>query len=503
MAEVREMRDRLAAAPSEIFNKTILRPLFAFKRRHWFYPLMTTHKAWTVVLYEAGVIDRSDAARLLAALSELEAAGPDALGEFNPAFEYFYLHAERALSQKLGEDVVGNLNLGRTRPEPLSRMVTRGRLLDLADRLAGLRKTVQGLAAQYRDTVMPGYTHLQHAQPTTFGHYLLAFEDNLARDFQRLRAAYDNVNANTLGCGALAGSALPIDRDRLSSLLGFHTTRENTLDCVAGVDHMVEAVAMLANLMQTMSRVAMDIDVWASFEFNMVDFGDEFAGTSSLMPQKKNPYPCEYIRSRAGHIIGDLTSVLTVSHNTFFQDTEDICIEVLAPTWRAFDTADTSLELMTGFLATVTPKEEVMRARSAQGFSTATALADLIHARCGLSYRTGHRIVGRTVLAAIGQGKGALEVTPEMVQAAAREVTGEPLALTAEEVRRALDPSQFVQAHKIKGGPAPEVLAGMLETRASALAADQGWVAERRRSLAEAADALAGAVDRIVEGVFA
>ncbi len=498
MAEVKEMRDRLAAAPAEVWTRTILKPLYDFKIRHWFYPLMATHKGWTVVLHEGGVISRAEAAKILQAVSELEALGPGALGEFNPAFEYFYLHVERFLTARAGEEVIGNLNLGRTRPEPLSRMYTRGRLLELAERLAGFRRVIQDLAARYRDTVMPFWTHLQHAQPTTFGHYWLAFEDNLARDFARLKAAYANVNANTLGCGALAGSALPIDRDRLSALLGFAATRENTLDCVAGVDHMVECVSALANLMQSVSRIAMDIDVWASFEFNMVDFADEFAGTSSLMPQKKNPYVCEYVRARAGQVIGDLTSVLAVVHNTFFQDTEDVCIEVLPPTWRAFDTVDTALELMGAFLATVTPRSEVMRQRAAQGFSTATALADLIHDRRGLSYRTGHRIVGRTVMAAIRAGKSALEVSPEMVDAAAREVTGKPLGLAQEEIRRALDPEHFVQTHKLKGGPAPEVVQGMVASRGQALRADEAWIAGCREGLRAGERLLAEAVRGIL-----
>ncbi|MDA1000222.1 MAG: argininosuccinate lyase [bacterium] len=498
MADAKEMRDRLAAEPSEVWTRTILKPLYEFKLRHWFYPLIAAHQGWAVILHEGGVIPKEDAARIFGALSDLKTAGPAALGEFNPAFEYFYLHVERFLTERAGEEVIGNLNLGRTRPEPLSRMHTRGRLLDTADGIIAFRTTLQEMAARYRDTVMPFYTHLQHAQPTTFGHYLLAIADNLARDFGRLKAAYANVNENTLGCGALAGSALPIDRDRLSALLGFEKTRENTLDSVAGVDHMVDCAAMLANMMQTMSRLAMDIDVWASLEFDMVDFADEFSGTSSLMPQKKNPYVCEYVRARAGHVIGDLTAVLAVAHNTFFQDTEDICIEVLPPTWRAFDTADTALELMGAFLATVTPKPEVMLERAAKGFSTATALADLIHAQRRLSYRTAHRIVGRTVMAAVQAGKTALEVTSEMVDAAARDVTAEPLGLAPEDIRRALDPAHFVQTHKVKGAPASEVMAGMLAEREQTLKGDTAWVAGKRGGLDNAKKTLDDTIRQII-----
>lgn len=498
MADAKEMRERLAAEPSEVWTRTILQPLYEFKLRHWFRPLITAHRGWAVVLHEGGVISKEDAALIFGALSELDAAGPGALGAFDPAFEYFYLHVERFLTERAGEEVLGNLNLGRTRPEPLSRMHTRGRLLKTADWIIAFRKVLQEMATRYRDTVMPFYTHLQHAQPTTFGHYLLAIGDNLARDFGRLKSAYANVNENTLGCGALAGSALPIDRDRLSALLGFGKTRENTLDAVAGVDHMVDCTAMLANLMQTMSRLAMDIDVWASLEFGMVDFSDAFAGSSSLMPQKKNPYVCEYVRARAGQVIGDLTAVLTIAHNTFFQDTEDICIEVLPPAWRAFDTVDTALELMGAFLATITPKPEVMLERAAKGFSTATALADLIHEQRGLSYRTAHRIVGRTVMAAVEGGQTALEITPEMVDAAARDVTDEPLGLDAGDIRRALDPAHFVQTHKVKGAPSSGVMAGMLSERESSLKEDAKWIEEKRSALASAQKMLDDTIGKII-----
>src|SRR3989440_6517720 len=232
-------RDRMRAAADPVFAQRILEPIFEFGCRHHFAPLLDAHRAWLVMLAERGIVpgDRV-AAPILRALDELQDAGPDAVRPFDPAVEFYYLHMERALVARVpgGEGIVGNLNLGRTRPEPLNRMVMRDSLLRVLEDVLRTRATLIDRAAAEAETVMPGYTHLLHAQPTTLGHYLLAIHDHLVRDTRRLLSAYETVDQCTLGCGAMSGTSLPIDRERVRDLLGFARLCENTIDSVSASD---------------------------------------------------------------------------------------------------------------------------------------------------------------------------------------------------------------------------------------------------------------------------
>ena len=317
-------RERLEAAPGAIYTETILKPVFEFKKLHYFYPLVEVNLAWTVMLARTRIIAAEDGRQLALALRQLEAAGPACLGDYNPAYEYFYSHLERALTQITGEDIAGNINIARTRPEPLARMVIRRRLLEVMSLLIDLRETLLELAARDADTVMPQWTHFQHAQISTVGHYLLAIVDVMERGNARLLAAYAVVNQSTLGCGALAGTSYAIDRQLVADLLGFSGVKENAIDCVSGGDHLMTPAAALASIMVTLSRLCQDLYIWHTWEFGLIEIADDFAGSSSMMPQKKNPYPFEYVRARAAMVSGAMSTVFETLRNTNFQDIKDV-----------------------------------------------------------------------------------------------------------------------------------------------------------------------------------
>src|SRR5688572_24704791 len=283
-------RDRMRASANPVFAKQILEPLFELNCRLFFHPLIAAHRAWLIMLAERNIVAREAAAAILRGLDEIEKAGPDSMRPFDPAVEFFYLHMERALVQRVagGEAVVGNLNLGRTRPEPLARMVIRESILRVLGDVLRIRRTLLDRADAEAETVMPGYTHLLHAQPTTLGHYLLALADHLARDTRRLLAAYVTADQCTLGCGAMSGTSLLVDRDRVRELLGFARLCENTIDSVAAADHVTETVAAIASVMTLVGRLSQDLYIWSSQEFALIDVSDAFASPSSLMPQKKN-----------------------------------------------------------------------------------------------------------------------------------------------------------------------------------------------------------------------
>src|SRR5215213_4690362 len=241
MGTGRISRERLEAPPGAVYTETILEPGYNFMLEHYFYPLVETNKAWTVMLYETGIIGEDSAGALLNAILTLEAEGPEALGEFDPRYEYFYSHMEHYLIDKVGKEIAGDINIGRTRPEPLARMVTRRRILGILEELSALCATLLEIAERHAETVMPQWTHFQHAQLSTLGHYYVAIADALGRDVTRLMAAYRTTNECTLGCGALAGTSYPVDRELVARLLGFHGVRVNTIDAVSGGDHVLEA----------------------------------------------------------------------------------------------------------------------------------------------------------------------------------------------------------------------------------------------------------------------
>src|SRR5438552_666898 len=396
-------RDRMRTAPNPVFAKRILEPIFEFNCRHFFAPLIAAHRAWLTMLAERNIVARQAAAPIFRALDEIEKTGPDSMRPFDPAVEFFYLHMERALIARVsgGEAIVGNLNLGRTRPEPLARMVMRERILGILHDLLKFRHTVLVRAQAESQTVMPGYTHLLHAQPTTLGHYLLAIHDHLARDTKRLLAAYETTDQCTLGCGAMSGTSLPVDRNRVRELLGFSRLCENTIDSVSASDHVTETASALASMMTTVGRLSQDLYIWSSQEFGMIDVTDAFASPSSLMPQKKNALVLEYLRSRTAQVIGHLTGCFTVLHNVGYMDTEEVELECHRPLMDAFDLAEQSLPTMNAFVANMQPNRELMSQRCAQGFSSVTALAETIQTQKDVSYRTAHRIVARAVLLAV------------------------------------------------------------------------------------------------------
>ena len=469
-------------------------------REHYFDALVEASLAWTVMLVDTGIVSRATGARILEALTTLGRAGPRALGEFNPAYEYFYSHMERYLADHAGPEVAGEINIGRTRPEPLARMATRERVLETLDLLAALRATLLDLAEREAETVMPQWTHFQHAQPSTLGHYALGVADALSRDAHRLGAAYTTANACTLGCGALAGSSYPIDRELVAELLGFDEVRVNTLDCVASADYLTEAAAALAGTMVTLSRLCEDLYVWHTEEFDFVVIGDEYAGSSSMMPQKKNPYPFEYVRARAAQTVGDAASALGVLHNTNFQDLKDVEEEVVHPVFRSFRDAALCLRLLDGSVASLEWRREAMLERAGRGFAAATELAARIHRGSDLSYRTAHRIVGNLVLRAVKSGRGARDVDAELLDLSAEEVIGRPLGLDDAAVRAALDPADFVRAHDGPGGPAPAAVAGALLAARDRLARDLDGIAVRGAALAEAHARLEARVAEIMSG---
>jgi argininosuccinate lyase len=450
--------------------------------------LTDINQAHLLMLHKAGLIPTSVAARVAQAVLQMELAGPDAV-PLDPQREDAYFNYEAQLMALAGAEAGGRLHVARSRNDILAtqdRLRARDLALSLIDALCAIREVTLARAVEHADAVMPGYTHLQAAQPITYGYYLAAVSDAMGRDVERIERALTGLDACPLGAGALAGTAFPILRDETARLLGFSASVPNSLDAVATRDFAWELMSAMTVAAVTWSRVAQDLFVWATPEFGLIDFPDSVAGTSSIMPQKKNPVVLEYLKGKSGHLIGLLTAALASVKGTHFTHTGDGNRESMRSFWESADECLRCLALLKLVLGAARPLRENMLQRARSDFSSATDLADALVREADVSFREAHHIVGAVVRQALDAHLRADEISPQMVDAAAMEQIGRPMGLSAEAVRRCLDPVAGVAARSVFGGPSPALVTERAAQQQKALCVSQEQVALRRRALAAA-----------------
>ncbi|MBD1587155.1 argininosuccinate lyase [Pseudomonas typographi] len=461
-----------------------------------FAALGDINKAHLIMLAECGLIRGEHAATLARGVLAMEAAGPAAV-PLDPAREDAYFNYEAHLIAQIGADVGGRLHTGRSRNDilaTLDRLRCREVLMDVLDALHEVRGAALGNAERFASTVMPGYTHLQPAQPITYGYYLAAVEQALARDCQRLEQALVSMNQSPLGAAAFAGTPFAIDRARTAELLGFDGYVDNALDAVGSRDFILESLSHLSLLAVFWSRVAQDYFVWSTHEFALIDFPDSVAATSSIMPQKKNLTVLEYLKGRSGHIVGLLMGASMTVKGTNFTHTGDGNREGTRGFWEAAEETLRCLKLLALVLRTATPNAGVALAKAGEDFSTATGLADLIVREADLSFREAHHVVGAAVRMAMDAGLPAHRIDSAMVDTCAMAQLGHPLGLDPQQLRQCLDPAANVQARASAGGPAQATLLPALQRAGQHLASARQANQARRERLAAAQQRLQRAI---------
>ncbi|SPA40821.1 Argininosuccinate lyase [Cupriavidus taiwanensis] len=419
--------------------------------------LTDINQAHLLMLHGTGLVPADVAALLARSLLRIEAEGP-ANVQLDPAREDAYFNYEAHLMQMAGADAGGRLHVARSRNDILAthdRLRARDLALDILEAMLAVRTVALAQADAHAAVVMPGYTHLQAAQPITYGYYLAGFAEALGRDIARMQQALACLDACPLGAGALAGTAFAIDRAATARWLGFSTHAPNSLDAVASRDFAWEMLAAITIGAVSWGRVAQDLYVWATPEFGLIDFPDSVAGTSSIMPQKKNPVVLEYLKGKGGHMIGLLTGALAALKGSHFTHSGDGNRESMRGFWEAGDECLRCLSLLRLVIANATPQRAGMLARARRDFSTVTDLADALVREADMSFRQAHHIVGAVVRDALDQHLPADEISAEMVDAAAMRVAGRAAGLDAAAVARCLDPEQGVAARMAAGGPAP------------------------------------------------
>ncbi len=423
-------------------------------------------------LTAADVIPLDAARRLLALLLETMEI-PASEFPYDPARGEPYNSREQYFVSRVG-DVAGWLHAGRPRREALRvafRLRLRSDLVLLMEAAAGLAVQLADRAREHCATLMADQTYLQHAQPSTFGHYVLSFAFPVLRSGRRLSEALEWTDASPGGAGCVNGTRLRADRTHVAALLGFRTVAEHTRDAMWQIDGLFDMASAAAGLVVTQSKLAEDLEIWASQEFDYVTLADGYSRASVLMPQKRNPYALSIIRGAAGILIGRLTGLLAVAKTPSARS--DNLIFAYGEVPRALDLALRTTRLTTGVVRTLEVNSKRMLAALESGFSQATDLAEYIMQTCGIDYRTAYRVVGQAVRQASTAGLRGADIDGALLDAAATDVTGAPLGLAGRDLAAALDPWQIVLSRTSLGGASPAEVTRMADravTQAGGLA---------------------------------
>ena len=426
-------------------------------------------RAHAAMLRDVGILTERDHAAIDAGLMEIE--GEIERGEFafDEGLEDIHMNVESALRDKIGV-AAGRLHTARSRNDQVAldfRMWTRARLRELDEGLRGLQIALLDRAEEHAATVMPGFTHLQSAQPVTFGHHLMAYVEMVGRDRRRAADCLAGLDECPLGVAALAGTGFPIDRSMVAGALGFAAPTRNSLDTVSDRDFALEYLALAAILAVHLSRLAEEIVIWATPQFGFIDLPDAFSTGSSIMPQKRNPDAAELVRAKTGRVTGNLVALLTVMKGLPLAYSKDMQEDKEA----AFDTAravSLSVAAMTGMVRDLGVNERAMRAAAGRGHSTATDLADWLVREAGLPFREAHHVTGRAVALADERGIDVSELSADDLAAID--------ARAGEGAKGVLSVDASVASRTSHGGTAParvrEQIAGWRER----LAAEAGGV---------------------------
>ncbi len=415
--------------------------------------------AHATMLGEQGIISKEESQQLVTGLRELLADIQAGKVEFSEDNEDIHMNVETLLTQRLGA-AGKRLHTGRSRNDQVAvdfRMYVRGEIPKIVEMLLELERVLVRQAEANVDTVMPGYTHLQRAQPVTFGHYMMAYANMFRRDITRFEDCLERMDECPLGAGALAGSTHPLDRQRTAELLGFARPTDNSLDSVSDRDFAIEFLSACSILMMHLSRFSEEIILWCSWEFKFIDLDDAYSTGSSIMPQKKNPDVAELVRGKTGRVYGSLITLLTVmkgiplAYNKDMQEDKE-CV------FDAIDTVELCVPVFSAMLDTMTVRPENMAKAAAGGFINATDCADYL-AKKGVPFRDAYTLVGRLVNHCIATGQTLDSLPLEEYQALSPAF--------GEDVYQALSLNTCVSQRKTTGGPAhDEVLRQIARIRA-------------------------------------
>jgi argininosuccinate lyase len=417
-------------------------------RRLWAQDLAGS-RAHAAMLAAGNIISDMDNKAIQQGLDAIEAEIAAATFPFRAEFEDIHMNVEARLAELIGP-AAGRLHTARSRNDQVAtdfRLWVRGACDGAVQALQGLQRALLAKAEAHADALMPGFTHLQPAQPVTFGHHLMAYVEMFGRDASRFADARARMNECPLGSAALAGSPFPIDREMTAKALGFERPMANSLDGVSDRDFALEALAAASICAGHLSRLAEEIVIWVTPQFGFVKLSDAFTTGSSIMPQKRNPDAAELVRAKTGRVLGSLTALSVVMKGLPLAYSKDMQ-EDKPPVFEAFDALEVALAAMTGMISDLEPDRERMAQAAGAGFSTATDLADWLVRELNLPFREAHHVTGRAVKLAESKGVGLAELPIAELKALNPGIT--------DAVYGVLTPQASCASRKSYGGTAPD-----------------------------------------------
>lgn len=419
----------------------------SFDHRLWKYDIEGSI-AHAKMLGRQAIISQDDSVMIVEGLREIAGEIERGKFRFREDLEDIHMNIESALERKIGE-VGGKLHTGRSRNDQIAldlRLYLREETKKILTLIKELQQTLLHIAAKHLDSVMPGYTHLQRAQPVLLSHHLLAYAEMLQRDKDRLQDAHKRINILPLGASALAGTTFPIDRDYVAGLLSFDQVSQNSIDTVSDRDFVLEFLSDAAILVMHLSRLSEELVLWSTAEFGYVELPEAFTTGSSAMPQKKNPDVVELIRGKTGRVYGHLFSLLTIMKGLPLSYNRDLQ-EDKPPLFDTVDTVKSCLAVLNEMLPSVTFHLERLQETAKEGYSTATDLAEYLAGK-GLPFRKAHEVTGRIVLFCDKKKKGLEDLTLKELRRFS--------LLISEDVYTVLSPKASVRRKKSKGSTSPE-----------------------------------------------
>ena len=421
--------------------------------------------AHAIMLGEQGIIPAADAEQIVEGLQGILADIETGRVAFDVSAEDIHMNVEALLIARIGE-AGKRLHTGRSRNDQVAldtRLYAKEINLEAIELLKTLCKLLLQLAETHLSTLMPGYTHLQKAQPVSLAHHLMAYFQMFARDMERFGDAYRRADVMPLGSGALAGAAYPLNRERVAQLLGFSSITQNSMDAVSDRDFVLDYLSAASITMMHLSRFCEELILWSTDEFGFVEMDDGFSTGSSIMPQKKNPDVAELIRGKTGRVYGDLLALLTtmkglpLAYNKDMQEDKEALFD-------ARDTLAQALPMFTQMLQTACFRPDVMARGAAGGFTNATDAADYLVGQ-GMPFRQAHEVIGKLVLHCLKEGKALLDLSLQELK--------DFSPLFEDDVLQAISIETCIAARSLPGGPSPDAVRAAIELGKALLAGDQ------------------------------
>ncbi len=442
--------------------------------------VIRVNMAHMAALVKSGEVEPQTGAKCMKFLKGVSSAiSPDTKAED------FHQQLEQDAVDALGVETAGFLNYGKSRNDQVAtaiRMELRERIIDLIGTSAALQRAMLALIAKHGDALVPGYTHLQRAQPVTLGHHFMAHFDALQRDIERDFQLYARVNLSPMGAAAMAGTGVNVSRKQVAESLGFAGIVRNSTDAVSSRDVAVEALSCATLTMLDASRLAEELILWSSSEFGFVELSDSYSASSSIMPQKKNAVFAEMVRAKSGSVMGDLVAACAILKALPYSYNLDLQ-EVTPQLWRALDDTMASLKILAGALASVSVRRDVLSEQMADDGSTAVGLANFLVREHGVSFRQAHAVVGGLVRASAEIGEPLQKVAVSRLPSESARIAGIRITIDKKVAAYILDPKRFLEGIQTEGGSNPRFLAREAKLRLGELSSTLSALSGLKSSL--------------------